>query len=167
MSWFIQVITKGHTGWKYCWEEQGCCWNCWACPVSVVCVLSYSGLGLLSLLTLFEDQALKLLWSSEFVLSCSGLDPCFLSLWGPSTEDSSFCVDTFLFGTRLLLLRSRTKYQISHTVGRHDLGRAPLFASKYSSHPPHWGYPEAAQVLLTFYLQKTPCHTTCPLDITL
>ena len=84
MSWFIQVITRGHTGWKYCWEEWGCCWNCWACPVSVVCVLSYSGLGLLSLLT----------------------------LWGPSTETVvGFRVCTFLFRTRSMLPSSlRTKY---------------------------------------------------------
>ena len=40
----------------------------------------YSGLGLLSLLlTFFEDQALKLLSCSKSVLSCSGLDPCFLA----------------------------------------------------------------------------------------
>ena len=112
---------------------------------------------------------LKLLSLSSFHSMCAFLFRArsTLSLWGPSTEDSSFCVDTFLFGTRLLLLHSRTKYQISHTVGRHDLGRAPLPASKYSSCPPHWGYPGAAQVPLTFYLQKTPCHTTCPLDITL
>ena len=32
------------------------------------------------LFTLFEDQALKQLLGSEFVLSCSGLDPCFLAL---------------------------------------------------------------------------------------
>ena len=30
--------------------------------------------------TLFQDQALKLLSDSEFVLSCSGLDPRFLAL---------------------------------------------------------------------------------------
>ena len=30
--------------------------------------------------TLFEDQALKLLWGSSVVLSCSGLGPCFLAL---------------------------------------------------------------------------------------
>ena len=52
-----------------------------------------------SLFTLFEDQALKLWSGSEFVLSCSGLDPHFLALWGPSTEVSSFCGDTLLFGT--------------------------------------------------------------------
>ena len=33
-----------------------------------------------SLLTLFEDQALKLLWGWDVVLSCSGLSPCFLAL---------------------------------------------------------------------------------------
>ena len=43
-----------------------------------------------SLFTLFEDQALKLLPDSEFVLSCSGLDPRFLALRGPNTEVSSF-----------------------------------------------------------------------------
>ena len=84
MSWFIQVITRGHTGWKYHWEERGCCWNCWACPVSVVCVLSYSGLGLLS----------------------------SHSLWGPSTETVvGFRVCTFLFRTWSMLPSSlRTKY---------------------------------------------------------
>ena len=30
--------------------------------------------------TLFEDQALKLLWGSSVVLSCSGLGPRFLAL---------------------------------------------------------------------------------------
>ena len=30
--------------------------------------------------TLFEDQALKLLWGSRVVLSCSGLGPRFLTL---------------------------------------------------------------------------------------
>ena len=30
--------------------------------------------------TLFEDQALKLLWGSNVVLSCSGLGPRFLAL---------------------------------------------------------------------------------------
>ena len=33
-----------------------------------------------SLFSLFEDQALKLLWGSNVVLSCSGLGPCFLVL---------------------------------------------------------------------------------------
>ena len=32
------------------------------------------------LFTLFEDQALKLLWGSSVVLSCSGLGPRFLAL---------------------------------------------------------------------------------------
>ena len=99
----------------YRWEERGCCCNCWA-YTSVSWMLSYSGLSLLSS---YEDQALKLLCRgvSRVVLSCSGLGPRFLALWGPSTEDYSSGVDTFLFGTRsTLFLYQRTKYQISHTV---------------------------------------------------
>ena len=81
MSWFVQVITRGHTGWKYRWEERGCCWNCWACPVSVVCVLSYSGLGLDSLWGPSTDTVVE------------------------------FRVCTFLFRTRSMLPSSlRTKY---------------------------------------------------------
>ena len=78
------MLTRIHTGWKYRWEERGCCWNCWACPVSLVCVLSYSGLALLSL----------------------------HSLWGPSTETVvGFRVCTFLFRTRSTLPSSlRTTY---------------------------------------------------------
>ena len=83
--------------------RAGCCWNCWACPVSLMCVCFPIQGSVYSLFTLFEDQALKLLSDSEFVLSCSGLDPCFLTLWGPSTEVSSFWVDTFLFGTQSTL----------------------------------------------------------------
>ena len=71
-------------------------------------------------------------------------------------------------GLGLLSLLSRTKYQISHTVERHSPGSASLSVAKYSLHPPYWGYSEAAQVLLTSsLLQKTYCHTTCPVDITL
>ena len=85
-----------------------------------------------------EDQVLKLLLSVE-ILSYSGLG----------------------------LLSSRTKYQISHTAGRHIPGVTSLPAPRCSLHPPHWGCSGAAQVPLTSSLHRPYCHTTCPLDITL
>ena len=136
--WWIQL-----TPWKYHWSQLGCCWGYWAGLLWGLYSSWYVLQGsVYSLLSLFEDQALKLLGSSIVVLSYSGLG--------------------------LLSLRLRTKYQISHTVERHSPGSASLSAAKYSLCPPHWGYSEAAQVLLTSsLLQKTYCHTTCPVDVTL
>ena len=97
VGWYrclTQVHT--HTGWKYHWEERVA-----AKTIELVQSLRCFPIqgSVYSLLALFEDQVLKLLWGSSVVLSCLGLGPCFLALRGPSTEDSSFCADTFLFET--------------------------------------------------------------------
>ena len=66
-------------------------------------VLAYSGLGILSLFSLFEDQALKLVGFFVDVLSCLGLGLLTLLFRGPSTDDASVCCGTFLFWTQSTL----------------------------------------------------------------
>ena len=103
---------------------------------------------------------------SLFVLSYSGLGLLTLLLWGPSTECSLSCWGTFLFGTQSAL-SLRTKYQISHTEGRLSSVTALLTVSRNNSCLSHWGCFWAVPALQTFSTWKHFCHTTCPLDTTL
>ena len=121
-------LTSVHTDWKYCWEERGCCWNCWACAVSLV--LSYSGLGLLSLHSLWGPSTETAVgfkgctflfrtwsplpsslrtkhWSFFFLSRYFPIRDlvCCLSVWGPSTKFLTTCEDTIL-DKLLYLLRS-------------------------------------------------------------
>ena len=71
------------------------------------------------------------------------------------------------FGVSLLSLCLRTKYQISHSVGRLFPEAVLSPASRNSSRLSCWGCSQAVQVPLISSAQKHYCHTTCPLDITL
>ena len=75
------------------WTDGDCCFF----YISLF-VLSYSGLGLLSLQSL-RGQSIETVGVSVVVLSCSGLGLLMILFWGPGTEGSPDCCSTFRFGT--------------------------------------------------------------------
>ena len=104
---------------------------------------------------------------SLFVLSYSGLGLLTLLFWGPSTEDSSVCCGTFRFGTQstLSLLKDQVPNFSHH--GKTFSWSNFFICAQNSSHLSHWEYSWVNQVLLISSTQKYCYHTTCPLDITL
>ena len=132
-------------------------------PQFLLAMLSYSGLGLLSLSRLLEDQALKLMnnWrvcTFLFRTQSTLTDIVRTKYW-------NYCllvVALSYSGLSLLSLCWRTQYQISHTVERLFLVAASSPASRSSSYLSHWVCSWAAQAPLLSCTQQHYCHTTCP-----
>ena len=103
------------TGWFYCWEERGCCWNCRLVLQFLECFPIQDLVYSLPLRTKHWNCYGIL----DIVLSCSGLSPHFLTLWGPSTEDCFSLSWYFPIRDSVYSLPLRTKYQIYHTVIQH------------------------------------------------
>ena len=81
------------------------------------------------------------------------------SVYSHCCSEDQVCHGTFLFETwSTLSLCLRTKYQISHTVGRLFPVAAFLPAPRNRSRLSHWGYSWAVQALLTSSAQKYYCH---------
>ena len=132
-------------------------------PQFLLVMLFCSGLGLLSLSKLLEDQALKLMGNVRVCTFLFRTQSTLTDVLRTKYWNSCLLVVALSYsGLGLLSLCWRTQYQISHTVGRLFPVAASSLASKSSSHLSHWGCTWAAQAPLLSCTQQRYFHTTCP-----